>query len=168
MSKQQKYRVVWIEDNPQWHINEKKVLNDALSAKGMTLEYLQNISDSDDPGAECLKFLKDQIETEPEKIAGFVLDVLIPIENLSILGIAGVETSGGATTGIEIASNYLLNHSKKTTTKFKFSETPILFFSIAPGLTWKYPWMNQFPCTYIEKEEDGWQEEIKNWVNSLK
>ncbi len=163
-------KVIWIEDNPKFNETEREYMDKYLSSKNMTLIVWQESVEKSDRGNECLKFLKKQMEwakSSPEEIAGFILDVRIPVDDLNMLGLPVIETTTGLYTGLAVAYYYIINKMNNSPLGNLFAKHHILFFSIAPGLGIEFPWIRQPPCDYIEKGSENWKSELGTWFDNL-
>lgn len=112
-----KKQLIWLEDHPELNIEIKKKLEES----GFDVVLCQNVK----AFGEAVKIHKD----EPDQIAGFILDVVIPTENLGDLGMPQVTPQKGAETGYEILRHYIRNIRNRSPLEGAFKEHPVLVLS---------------------------------------
>lgn len=165
-------KLIWLEDTPSAHDIEKIEIETALKGTGVELVHWGGIAEGTIPqrGQECLKHFQREVlaaKDDPECIAGFILDVRVPVDNLSVLGMDGHETSNGIITGLAIAYYYIFNNGKKSPLEDAFRQHQVLILSIAPALDKSYPWISESPLKYIQKQSEDWRKLLADWVKQV-
>ena len=98
-----------------------------------------------------------------EAIAGFILDVRIPVPDLSLLGLEEVETSQGLLTGERIASRYLRAQ------KSPFRNVPILLLSVSSTLTEQAPGLASLDAVDVVVKSDPMAADLlSKWLGEIK
>ncbi|RIZ67700.1 MAG: hypothetical protein D0528_10815 [Methylococcales bacterium] len=165
--------VIWLEDNPDTiedDINEiKKELADILDIQIWSGHYKGSSR-----GVKCIENFKENIQEAIDKgfdIVGFIIDVRIPIADLSAFApeLAYVKSDAGLISGIQIAQYYLRNEEKNSPLEDRFKHTPILFFTVASGVVKQFPWVQDAQKKYwfIEKTTPENFNEVKEWLRQL-
>ena len=89
--------LVWLEDRQDYNQEIEAILKESP----FELNICQDLND--------FKKTLDSKKTNPETIAGFVMDILIPVDDLTELGLSTVKTSLGNDTGVQVLKYYLRN-----------------------------------------------------------
>lgn len=165
-------KLLWLEDTPELHEVEREEIKNVIKKTGMELIHwaLPNDKKTTERGLSCLEHFKHEVEKEkdtPENIVGFILDVRIPVDDLSVLGM-DIKTNKGIETGAAIAYCYLLNGTGESPLSDTFKDHPILMFSVAPAMDRQYPWLKEYKAVKcLKKQSTQWREEIENWIAIL-
>ena len=123
-----KRKIIWLEDRPEDYDDIRKM----IAKKYDIIE------------CEDLGLFKKKVEVHiktSDVIAGFIIDVMIKVNDLEQLGLPDVLTRKGTDTGVKVVTEYLLNLNKieKCTQVSKvFSDTPVLLLSSLVSLHERY------------------------------
>ena len=159
--------VVWLEDNPDtldYEINDiKKSYEGKLDIKVWDGNYKGSLR-----GLKCIEDFQKNIE-EASNIVGFILDMRIPMEDLSILGLPNIKNETGLISGIQIALYYLHNKDGDSPLGDRFKNTPVLFFTVAGGVKNRFSWVDdeQQKYRFLEKTTPENFDELKKWLKQF-
>lgn len=110
-------KLIWLEDHPELNAEIRK----RLETSGFELILCESVK----AFGETVKAYEDNLD----EIAGFILDVVIPTENLDALGMPQVTPQKGAETGYAILRQYLRNLRGRSPIGDMFREHPVLVLS---------------------------------------
>lgn len=110
-------KLIWLEDHPELNTEITKKLEES----GFDVVLCRNVK----AFGEVVKIHKD----EPDQIAGFILDVVIPTENLGDLGMPQITPQQGAETGVAILRQYIRDIRNRSPLEGAFKEHPVLVLS---------------------------------------
>lgn len=162
-------KVIWLDDNPSLLEQEKNIILSILEGQGVELLFWNGEKEKGSKSGEaCLKFFKDSIFEYQDDLVGFILDIRIPVINLSELEMSDIITRNGLMTGIVIAYYFLRNATKKSPIEGLFRNTPILLLSIAPGINIEEKWIDKDDdCEYLVKGSNDMEKKLQLWVRSI-
>lgn len=110
-------QLIWLEDHPELNTEIKKKLEES----GFDVVLCQNVK----AFGEAVKAHQDK----PDKIAGFILDIVIPADSLVDLGMPQVTPQRGAETGYAILRQYIRDIRNRSPLEGAFKEHPVLVLS---------------------------------------
>ena len=156
MTAGKKGTIVWLEDRPQNHEYVEKICQGSgfLVTACRTLEEFHKV---------CLEGLGDDL------IKGFVIDVLLPYDNLEPLGLEFILTGGGTDTGICVLEHYLLNYDElpeTTEISRRYKSCPVLVYSTLQNVGQRYEHIDEDSVTFATKEPFTSQEEVRKWLGT--
>lgn len=167
-----KKNIIWLDDNPE--ILEKEVhfllkVKQFIENKFNLLIWNGQYCVSETRGKKCLEDFRQHITQfldTPEKVAGFIIDVRIPVHDLSVLGLSHIQTQQGLITGTQIVSSYLRNKEGESELGDKFLNTPILLLSITSQVDDKILRDNA-NIIFVCKTHKNALEQVETWLNNL-
>ena len=109
---------------------------------------------------------------EPDEIAGFIVDALLPIKDLASLGLAEITTDGGHEAGVRIVEHYLLNVDElppAQAVSAAFAGKPILVFSTSLGVESVFGALRDVPGANVSFETKGSEPhvQVQTWINTI-
>ena len=106
--------------------------------------------------------------SSPNLVAGFVIDVLITVNDLSALGMPGVKTRGGTRTGALVAHTYLRNIGGRSPIQDNLAHVPIFIMTVVPNLENHFPWVTDADRLEVVRKRSGdTRERVAAWLDSL-
>lgn len=154
-------KIIWLEDKPEDYGDIKA----RISRRFDVIECID------------LDEFRVQVEgyrTAPNEIAGFIVDVMIKVDDLTQLGLPDVLTRKGTDTGVKVVAEYLRNFSQHDECKHisePFAQTRILMLSSLVGLKAKYSHLirqqniemiTKYAPKYIQAD---WLKDLDSWLN---
>lgn len=135
-----KKKVVWLDERTRSYTSAVGSFVDELRSDGIDVIVCgEGNSDGNIRRAEfCVSGFRTCLEAiiendEIDRVAGFILDLNIPVPNLSEFGtnMRGIGTGEGAYTGIQIARYILANEDELSPYGDLFKHVPVLYLSIS-------------------------------------
>ncbi len=165
--------VIWLEDNPDTIEDDINEIKEELDGK-LDIQIWSGNYKGSSRGVKCIENFIENIREAIDKgsnIVGFIIDVRIPIADLSAFApeLAYIKSDAGLISGIQIAQYYLRNEENNSPLKDRFEHTPILFFTVASGVIKQFPWVQdtQKKYSFIEKTTPENFNEVKKWLRQL-
>jgi hypothetical protein len=165
--------IIWLEDNPDTIEEDINEIKEALTGK-LDIQIWSGNYKGSSRGMKCIENFKENINVAIKKqanIVGFIIDVRIPIADLSVFlpELEHIKTDAGLISGVQIAQYYLRNIAGNSPLGDYFKNTPVLFFTVASGVVREFPWVADESLKYwfLEKTTSGNFNEVEQWLKKL-
>lgn len=163
--------VIWLEDNPDTINLDVFDIQDEFEGT-LDIQIWNGNYKGSSKGLVCIEHFKNKIDEAIQKdinIVAFILDIRIPLPDLSVLGLNHIRNEDGLITGANVARYYLRNEDNTSPLGDRFKGIPILFFTVAGGTVKEHPWMNdeQQKYRFIEKTTPKNFDAVTKWLKQF-